>query len=362
MVVGNQQLRMNLGSRSEQTEAIRDFILRNVETRPRNIARAVEERFGISRQSASKHLQRLIERGLLNAEGATRGRRYALHNFVDETFAIDITAQTSEDLEWRTHVAPLMDGLPANIIDVCRYGFTEMLNNVLDHSSSPSAGYALHRNAIRTSMHVRDSGVGIFNKIQSDFQLSDPRHALLELCKGKLTSDPDRHTGEGIFFTSRMFDKYQLLSGTLFFNAENKTGQDWLIEAGESTPMEGTLVHMEIANDSPITPRDIFEKYAADSDDYGFARTIVPVQLAQYEGEQLISRSQAKRLVARFDKFLEVALDFGGVTEIGPAFADEIFRVYKREHPTVHLYPLRASVAVLRVIQRVEQGETQIEA
>ena len=55
--------------------------------------------------------------------------------------------------------------------------------------------------------------MGIFKKIQKALDLLDERHAILELAKGKLTTDPKHHTGEGIFFTSRMFDEFTILSG-----------------------------------------------------------------------------------------------------------------------------------------------------
>ncbi|MEK7869336.1 MAG: STAS-like domain-containing protein, partial [Nitrospirota bacterium] len=101
-------------------------------------------------------------------------------------------------------------------------------------------------------------------------------------------------------------------------------------------------------------------KLTADLDDYGFTRTQLLVQLAKYEGDHLVSRSQAKRLLARLEKFKEVYLDFSGVTDIGQAFADEIFRVFKNEHPSVRLIPVKTSPEVQRMIKRVmsEEGQT----
>jgi uncharacterized protein (DUF1330 family) len=69
-------------------------------------------------------------------------------------------------------------------------------------------------------------------------------------------------------------------------------------------------------------------------EDFDFSKTIVPMKLAQLGDEQLISRSQAKRLIARFDRFKIVILDFKDVNEIGQAFADELFRVYAKCTPT----------------------------
>ena len=360
-MANGKHLPLTLPAGAGQSE-ISDFILHNVEAHPGDIVRLTAERFGLSRQSASKRVRKLIDAGLLAAEGRTRGRTYQLANIVDRTIHIKIAPGTEEDAEWRENVRPLMEGAPANVVDVCYYGFTEMLNNVVDHSGSGDAEYTIQRSALRTVLTVRDNGVGIFNKIQADFKLSDARHAILELSKGKLTSNPAAHTGEGIFFTSRMFDVYLILSGNLIFTSRrgSNEGEDRLVNFGEQELVKGTLIHMQIANDSQTTPWEVFEQYeTADSDDHGFSKTIVPVSLAQYEGEKLISRSQAKRIVARFDQFVEVVLDFAGVTEIGPAFADEIFRVYKREHPNVHLYPLDANFNVTRAIERAE-GQTEV--
>jgi len=42
------------------------------------------------------------------------------------------------------------------------------------------------------------------------------------LAKGKLTTDPKRHSGEGIFFSSRMFDEFDILSGGVFSHINSK--------------------------------------------------------------------------------------------------------------------------------------------
>jgi hypothetical protein len=67
---------------------------------------------------------------------------------------------------------------------------------------------------------ISDQGVAIFQKIRDDFALSDAREAILELSKGKLTSDSANHSGEGIFFTSRMVNSFTILSGDLCYLRE----------------------------------------------------------------------------------------------------------------------------------------------
>lgn len=66
-----------------------------------------------------------------------------------------------------------------------------------------------------------------------------------------------------------------------------------------------------------------------------------------------MSRSQARRLVARFERFRHVVLDFAGVEEIGQAFADEVFRVFAAGHPSVELRPINAAPAVMAMVRRV---------
>jgi hypothetical protein len=84
-----------------------------------------------------------------------------------------------------------------------------------------------------------------------------------------------------------------------------------------------------------------------------FDNTVVPLRLAQDQGEQLVTRSQAKRVASRFEQFKSVELDFAGVSEIGQAFADELFRVFARAHPEIRITPINTEPAVARMIRRV---------
>jgi hypothetical protein len=198
---------------------------------------------------------------------------------------------------------------------------------------------------------VYDNGVGIFKKIQAALNLLDERHAVLELAKGKFTTDPKNHSGEGIFFSSRMFDRFSIFSGEVFFSHEFDKSEDWILDSG--TQNGGTLVRMVLHNHTARTAKKVFDKFTSD-DDYGFTKTIVPVKLMTYGDDSLVSRSQAKRLLARFDRFKVVMLDFSGVASVGQAFADEVFRVFRNKHPEVELIPQHACADVKRMISRAE--------
>lgn len=181
--------------------------------------------------------------------------------------------------------------------------------------------------------------------------LMDERHAVLELAKGKFTTDPDNHSGEGIFFTSRMFDEFIISSGEVFFSHQFNDKEDWILQSSSSSG--GTLVKMVLHNHTARTTKKVFDTFTSD-DDYGFTKTVVPVKLMRYGDDNLVSRSQAKRLLARIDRFKTVVLDFSGVANIGQAFADEVFRVFRSKNPTVAVVPIHTSSEVKRMITRAE--------
>ena len=344
--------------KSQQAKQIREFILNNVESHPRDISRITAQEFEVTRPAIGRHLRALVDDGFLIATGATKARKYTLQTLTKTRIDFSVDSALQEDVVWRESVLPLMTDAASNVRDICQYGFTEMFNNIIDHSESDTATVRLIENAARIEIQVHDSGVGIFHKIQRHFQLADPRHALLELSKGKITSDTTNHTGEGIFFTSRMFDEFVISSGTLAFVRLNKD-DDWLIEVEERRRLSGTLVSMEINLNATRTMSSVLSEYASEQYDYGFTRTHVPLKLAKYEGEQLVSRSQARRLLARLEGFREVLLDFQDIKIIGQAFADEIFRVYQNEHPDKTLGWIRTSQEIENMISRVFQENVQ---
>jgi len=333
------------------------FLVGQAELHPKDLAKVATAHFKVSRQAVNRHLRELVGRGLLAREGQTRAVRYQLPVLGEVSKALPNTPDLQEDLVWRDEVLPLLRDVPENVRDICAYGFTEIVNNARDHSESAGVLITARLSAARITLEVYDRGVGIFTKIRTLCALEDERHAVFELTKGKLTTDPERHTGEGIFFTSRMFDTFAILSGTLYLGC--REGRDWLLE--NAKPLQGTAVTMGISPLSSRTSREVFDRYATNQDDYAFRRTHVVVGLARAEGEKLISRSQAKRIMARVERFREVVLDFEGVESIGPAFADEMFRVFRLQHPGVHIVPINTTDEVQRMIPRSMFSEASSE-
>ena len=328
-------------------EEVRSFILANIEKNPGDIAHLIAERFGISRQAANKHLKKLVAEGALLPEGKTRYRRYRLAALSEWRKIYTINPEIEEDLVWSRDVSLSLGSLPRNVMDIWHFCTTEMLNNAIDHSGGKTVYIKVAKTAANTQIALMDDGVGIFRKIQSEMNLDDERHAILELAKGKLTTDPKGHTGQGIFFTSRLLDSFDILSSGVFFTHAFGKDEDWILERPEST--DGTTVFMKLSNHSARTDKQVFDQYSS-GDDYGFTKTVVPVRLAQYGDDRLISRSQAKRLLARIDRFRSVFFDFKAVEIIGQAFADEIFRVFAQGHPDIEIIPINATPQVQQMI------------
>lgn len=335
-------------------ENVRKFILDHVEKHPADINILTANHFGVTRQAVNLHLQKLVSENALSESGNTRNKTYKLAVIQEWSQVYKIIPGLAEDIIWRDQVKAVLGNMPENVINIWHYGFTEMFNNAIDHSAGSEIIVRVKKTATSTEMLIDDNGVGIFKKIQTTLNLLDERHALLELSKGKLTTDPKRHSGEGIFFTSRVFDSYDILSGGVHFAHEFEDPEDWILERDQFE--NGTWVWMKLHNHTARSVKKIFDQYAPAGDNYGFNKTVVPVNLARYGSDQLISRSQAKRLLARVELFKIVVFDFTNVDSVGQAFADEIFRVFAIQHPEVELMSIQANTEVKRMIERAKAG------
>lgn len=342
-----------MGKNKVDRAVISNFIIKNIEKHQKEIVQMTAAEFNVSRQTVYRYIKELVDQHIVEIGDDEKTKPYKLKtakHFV--AFSLDQNQLDEEDV-WRLHVKPLLPDLMPNVRDICHYGIGEMVNNVLEHSGAQTLNMSISFNALEIEFWIRDDGIGIFNKIQQDFHLANKNHAILELAKGKLTSDPDRHSGEGIFFTSRMFDEYTLMSEDLSY--VRSANGDWLFPDRKQFT-QGTVVLMSIEKGSNRTMKEIFDQFTPemDSENFGFQKTIIPLTLLQYEGESLVSRSQAKRLIARFDQFREVILDFKGITIIGQPFADEVFRVFQNQHPNTHLYTINTNEDIERMIKLVK--------
>jgi anti-sigma regulatory factor (Ser/Thr protein kinase) len=347
-----------MSEKKQHDSAVPQFILKHVEANPKEIVSFTADQFGISRQAVLKHVRSLVEEEKLAFTGTTRNRIYALKSKTwEKRYSLD--GNLKEDKVLSQDILPRLGVLPENVLRILSNGFSEMLNNAIDHSEGSSVVVRITQNAVWQEITIYDNGIGIFKKIKHAFDLVDENHAVLELLKGKLTTDPKRHSGEGIFFTSRSVDRFAILSyGVNLLHHGNQIedyvfGKDYI-----STDHGGTAVFLHLNNDSTRTMQEIYDTHATENDGgFGFNKTVIPIRLAFQGNEMLVSRSQAKRLLNRFERFDVVMLDFEGVREIGQAFADEIFRVFPNFHPATEIRAVNANDQIQKMISRAKNAD-----
>lgn len=332
-------------AKPSQLKTLIDTVTADVVAHPQDLTACYAERLGISRVAANRYVRQLEEQGWIARSGPSTRPVYSpgYRRRVEKTYPLK---GLEEDMAWSRDFRPYLS-LQANVLGIAQHGFTEMLNNAIDHSGGRKVFVVAEQDQNTLYMLISDDGVGIFKKITEALELPDKRLALLELSKGKFTTDPARHSGEGVFFTSRMFDGYFIDANGLQFRHRSNQDRDWLDQTDAG--LKGTSVFMAIGLNSQRTTSEVFQAFMNAPEDYDFSKTIVPMKLAQIGDEQLVSRSQAKRLIARFDRFKTVVLDFTGIESIGQAFADELFRVYAGAHPQVELLPMHMTEQVERM-------------
>lgn len=182
----------------------------------------------------------------------------------------------------------------------------------------------------------------------------DESRAVGELIKGKTTTLREKHSGEGIFFTSKAADILGIRSHKINLIFDNKKNDIFL---EEKRLISGTEVKFSIKKITRKNLADIFAAYSPEELEYRFEKTKVAVKLFQ---NTYVSRSEAKRLLFGLDKFKEIILDFKGVKSIGQGFADEIFRVFQNSHQEILIKTENASEILNSMLQRYKNiGSTE---
>ncbi len=240
----------------------------------------------------------------------------------------------------------VFENLPANVVNIVDYAFTEILNNAIEHSNSKEIMVSVDKKENILTFEVVDYGVGIFKNIIAKRGLKNEMEAIQDLLKGKQTTNPEKHSGEGIFFTSKIADKFFIRGSNkklIFDNVLND------IFVKDMTEISGTRVSFEISIKSTKKLNNIFREYSGDA--FEFSKTKVTVDLFEIDNAY-ISRSQARRILAGLEKFKEIILDFKNIETIGQGFADEVFRVWGKSHPAKKIEYKNANENVLFMIER----------
>ena len=340
---------------------IKNLILKKLKSKLEIKASEIVRETGFSRAYINRFFCELCDEGRLILTGKANQARYILatEESVKRTISriksfhkILINRDLSEhemlaEIKRRTGI---YKGLPENIASILDYAFTEILNNAIEHSGSKKIIAKMERDESHIRFIIEDSGIGIFNSIIQKKRAKNVMEAIQDLIKGKLTTDPKSHSGEGIFFSSKASDIFTIKSfkKQILFN---NLIQDIFIK--DQKPFKGTRVLFSISKKSKQDISEIFKKYTDDS--YGFSKTEVKIKL--FEANSIyISRSQARRLLTGLEKFKKVILDFKNIETIGQSFADEIFRIWQKQHTFIKIISINTNENIDFMINRAKSN------
>jgi anti-sigma regulatory factor (Ser/Thr protein kinase) len=324
------------------------WITRLVEDHPADLPKALAERAGCGIGKARALVKQLASLGWIDGQGVGRRARYSPGKLRQIVQRYPLTG-LNEDLPWSRDFAPHFE-MPKNVRQMMQHAFTELLNNAIDHSEGQFVTISMRQTPAHLQLLISDDGRGLFDKIREGFEIEDPAMAMLELSKGKLTSAPDRHTGRGLYFTSRLADVFDLHANMVAFQHREWDPRSWK-QARAVKQQQGSAIYLAIALDTTRTLDEVMRSASLDAQNYSIERTTLPLRLIVNEDTGLESRAQARRVAARLTEFKQAELDFTGIEHIGQGFADELFRVFGRNQSAVQLVVKNAGPRVNAMIE-----------
>lgn len=341
----------------------REIILKEVQNK--GVVKSIDftSRFGVSRQYVSKILSSLVNENLLIKIGSTKSAFYTTENFLQNNPNLNHNSYSKilNNINLEEHMVlndirkkfTKISSIPENIKSIFEYAFLEMLNNAIEHSKSKKIKVFVNINKDILTFIVDDFGIGAFRNIMQKKNLNSPLEAVQDLLKGKTTTAPKLHSGEGIFFTSKVGDEFTLDSYGYQFIVNNLI-KDIFVKKVKGQK-QGTRITFRININNKFHLNEVFKEYTniGDDSDYGFDKTEIKVRLYMMGGVH-ISRSQARRVLSGLDKFKIIVMDYENVPMVGQAFADEIYRVFQNKKPDIQIQSINMNESVKFMIERAK--------
>ena len=339
-------------------ETYKDKIYKILIEHPGLSAEQISERGHVGdRTYVSKNLALLMTEGRVRSEKIGREVKYYV---CDRVIGLEENLKLKglrEDEIWAKlrRTTDFLEDLSEQAENILYFAFTEMLNNAIDHSRSGVGYVKIWLENGRLKFIVSDKGIGVFRNVMAKKHLPSEVVAAQELIKGKLTTAARRHSGEGIFWTSKIADRFVLKSYGYELIVDNSI-RDYTMKVVDEKYV-GTEVYFEIIKDTAKSIRQLFREYTFDEEHLTLDTTVIPINLFQ-EGDIWISRSQAKKILAGLERYKKIIFNFAGVDVIGQAFADEIFRVFNIGHPEIELEATNMSDSVRIMVEHARNDRT----
>ena len=335
----------------EDKERILIYLLQLIDRDDMDYAKKTVKAFPVSTSTVYNYVAKMIKNGDLARD--PKRKTGLLLPSRHHTFSYCTDKPLSEDRVFLSSIKPLISALPKNVYEIWNYCFTEMMNNAIEHSSAKKITCEVEINRLETKIAIVDDGIGIFKNIR-DYLLATTGEDVPEeecpgyLFAGRFTTAKERHSGEGVFFTSHLLDQLIIVSSGIVFSRNDFTDVQRVFTIKK---MRGTAVYMALSNTSAKTAEEVFSRFS-DADN-GFNKTEIPMAHLFPNGYP-VSRSEARRLFGMIQKFQDVTLDFANVENVGQAFVHEFFLILSPQNPNVTITLQNVSDKVAAMISRVK--------
>lgn len=333
-----------------RAQEIRSFLIENIPSHSKDIVAVTAESFDVTRMTVHRHLNRLLRDKRIVKTGTTKGAAYYLKTSLDKTLIFQIEPNTHADGVWMEYLSEDFARLPDATEEICKYAFVQVFGNALEHSGGKGVVVKTIWKKDSLELNIIDDGAGIFQNVQKVLVAEDIRESILQLSKGRFTTAPDNHAGQGIFLVSRLFDVFGIFSDGLFYCKDN-VRDDWFLETRKVSKSKGTRVSMAIGFDTERTLEQVISRYGGAAAAV-IETTEVLIKLSQMEDDPYISRTQAKRVLIGVEKFRRVVLDFKNIPTVGQAFVDEVFNIFRSAHPAIAIESVHANPDVQFMIDK----------
>lgn len=344
----------------EKRESIKRYMLEKIRQDDAEFIQKTMENFEISITTVKRYVRECLENQIL-CEAKDTKSGFELRTLL-WTFTYVTDKVLDEDEIYCEDIRPLLKECSKKAQSIWYYAFSEMMNNAIEHSECNEIKCIVKKDYLHTEISIIDDGVGIYKKVQTYLQQElgkeiSYQDVLTELYKGKLTTNSENHSGEGIFFTSKVLNEFAIWSDNAVYSRgcynKEQFVESHLLSYYNQMNKIGTMVVMKLENQTRRTIKEVFDMFAPI--DEGFIKTRIPLGEVCPFAEP-IARSQARRILYRLEEFKQVEFDFDGVEFMGQGFADEVFRVFHNKHPEIELIPIHANSTVLGMVKHVQKS------
>ena len=341
----------------EKRELIKRQLVEMINNDDKDFAPKLMESYGITLTSVRRYIDTPLNNNII-IKSSNKDCGYELV-WMEKSYVYNIKDTALEEHEiYADILAPVITHCSQQACLIWPYVFVEIMNNAIEHSGGNKIICKIRKSFLFTDVIIADNGLGIFKRIkdyvksENDININT-KDIIMELHKGKLTIAKYLHSGEGIFFVSKMLDYFAICSDNQVFykgDSDDSSLKDYLESYAGKISGHGTTVWMELSNFTTKSMQEVFNEFSTDKE--GFAKTTIPI----YDictGGYPVARSLARKLTFRMEEFSEITLDFANVPMIGQGFAHEVFVVFKHKYPKINILIKNANEDVQNMISHV---------